>query len=115
MEIQYSELAVKQIKEIVKSDRKSGELILTKIEEYAKNPSFYPDVKLLKGRLQMIDVQIIKDGKKPVAVILDITEYQRLREIEQDRDDYFIALETKLTNKKWTSHELLKNELEINN
>jgi len=63
----------------------------------------------------MIDAQIIKDGKKPVAVILDITEYQRLREIEQDRDDYFIALETKLTNEKWTSHELLKNELEINN
>ena len=55
----------------------------------------------------MIDKQIIKDGDNPVAVILDIREYERLLEIEQDAEDYFAALETKLTNKKWISHEQL--------
>jgi len=55
----------------------------------------------------MIDKQIIKDGNNPVAVILDIREYERLLEIEQDAEDYFAALETKLTNKKWISHEQL--------
>ncbi len=55
----------------------------------------------------MIDKQIIKDGDNPVAVILDIREYERLLEIEQDAEDYFAALETKLTNDKWISHEQL--------
>ncbi len=59
----------------------------------------------------MIDKQIIKDGKKPVAVILDIKEYERLKEIEQDSQDYYSALETKLTNKNWTSHQQLIKEL----
>ncbi len=59
----------------------------------------------------MIDKQIIKDGDNPVAVILDIREYERLLEIEQDAKDYFAALETKLTNKKWISHEQLIKEL----
>lgn len=61
----------------------------------------------------MIDVQIIKDGNKPVAVILDIKEYNRLLQIEQDREDYFTALEIKHTNKKWKSHDKLKAELDI--
>ncbi len=59
----------------------------------------------------MIDKLIIKDGDNPVAVILDIREYERLLEIEQDAKDYFAALETKLTNKKWISHEQLMKEL----
>ena len=59
----------------------------------------------------MIDKQIIKDGNNPVAVILDIREYERLLEIEQDAEDYFAALETKLTNKKWISHEQMLKEL----
>jgi len=61
----------------------------------------------------MIDVQIIKDGNKPVAVILDIKEYNRLLQLEQDREDYFAALEIKQTNKKWKSHDKLKAELDI--
>jgi hypothetical protein len=59
----------------------------------------------------MIDIQIIKDGEKPVAVVLDIKEYNRLLRIEQDQNDYYSALETKRTNKKWTSHDELKREL----
>lgn len=59
----------------------------------------------------MIDKQIIKDGDKPVAVILDIKEYERLREIETDYEDYYSALEIKLSNKSWTSHQQLKQEL----
>jgi hypothetical protein len=61
----------------------------------------------------MIDKQIIKDGDNPVAVILDIREYERLLEIEQDAEDYYVALETKLTNKKWISHEQLLKELSL--
>ncbi len=41
----------------------------------------------------MINKQIIKDGDKPVAVIFDIKEYERLREIETDYEDYYSALE----------------------
>lgn len=59
----------------------------------------------------MMDKQIIKDGDKPVAVILDIKEYERLREIETDYEDYYSALEIKLSNKSWTSHQQLKKEL----
>jgi len=59
----------------------------------------------------MIDKQIIKDGENPVAIILDIKEYERLIEIEQDSMDYYTALETKLTNKKWISHEELIKEM----
>jgi len=59
----------------------------------------------------MIDKQIIKDGEKPVAVVLDIREYERLKEIEQDSQDYYSTFEIKLTNKNWTSHEQLKQEL----
>ncbi len=59
----------------------------------------------------MIDTQIIKDGDKPVAIILDIEEYKRLKEIEQDYEDYYSALETRITNKNWISHEHLKKEL----
>lgn len=61
----------------------------------------------------MIDKQIIKDGDNPVAVILDIREYERLLEIEQDAEDYYAALETKLTNEKWILHEQLLKELSL--
>jgi len=60
----------------------------------------------------MIATQIIKEGKKPVAVILGYEEYLRLKEIEQDRLDYDAAMKTKKTNKKWTDHEDLKKMLD---
>lgn len=59
----------------------------------------------------MIKTQIIRQSKKPIAVIIDYQEYKRLKEIEQDKDDYNSALEIKKTNKKWISHSELKSEL----
>ena len=59
----------------------------------------------------MIKTQIIKEDRKPVAVILDYKEYVRLKEIEEDRGDYFSALDVKKKNKKWTSHRDLKKTL----
>lgn len=59
----------------------------------------------------MIKTQIIKEDNKPVAVILDFNEYKRLKEIEQDKKDYYSALDVKRKNKKWASHKDLKKEL----
>lgn len=58
----------------------------------------------------MIKTQIIKEDSKPVAVILDYKEYLRLKDIEQDKFDYYSALEVKKKNKKWVSHKDLKKE-----
>ena len=59
----------------------------------------------------MIKTQIVKEGKKPIAVLMDYKEYKRLKEIEEDRADYVSALEVKLKNKKWKTHAQLKKEL----
>ena len=59
----------------------------------------------------MIKTQLIRQSRKPIAVILDYDEYKRLKEIETDRDDYLSALEVKKTNKKWTSHSEMKKVL----
>ncbi len=56
----------------------------------------------------MIKTQIVKANDKPVAVVLDYKEYLRLKEIEQDRKDYYSASQVKMKNKKWTSHKDLK-------
>ncbi len=42
---------------------------------------------------------------------MDYKEYVRLKEIEQDRRDYYSAAKTKVANKKWTDHEDLTKEL----
>jgi len=47
----------------------------------------------------MIKTQVIKEKNKPIAVILDYKEYLKLKEIEEDRIDYYSAIETKLKNK----------------
>lgn len=59
----------------------------------------------------MIKTQIVKADDKPVAVIMDYQEYRRLKEIEEDREDYYSALEVKTRNKRWKSHGVLKKEL----
>ncbi|MBI9039224.1 MAG: hypothetical protein JEY97_13905 [Bacteroidales bacterium] len=59
----------------------------------------------------MIQPYIIKQENQPIAIVLDYKEYQRLKEIEEDRSDYFDALEAKYENKKWVNHEDLKKEL----
>ena len=61
----------------------------------------------------MIKTQIVKADDKPVVVIMDYLEYRRLKEIEEDREDYYSALRIKKMNKKWTSHDQLKKELGI--
>jgi len=61
----------------------------------------------------MIKTQIIREDNKPVAVIIDFKEYQRLKEIEEDRIDYYSAIEVKRKNKKWKLHSDLKKELGI--
>ena len=59
----------------------------------------------------MIQPQIIKQENIPIAIIIDWQEYLRLKEIEEDKFDYFTALQIKLKNKKWIKHEDLKKEL----
>lgn len=53
----------------------------------------------------MIETHIIEEDNKPKMVLMDYKEYLRLKQAEEDRDDYYTALETKLTNKKWIKHE----------
>ena len=59
----------------------------------------------------MIKTQIVKSDDYPFAVIMDYKEYLRLKEIEEDKGDYYSALQVKMENKKWKSHKDLKNEL----
>jgi hypothetical protein len=61
----------------------------------------------------MIKTQLVKQDNRPVAVVIDYKEYLRLKEIEEDRDDYYSALEVKIKNKKWKSHSALKKELNL--
>ncbi|HBD95187.1 MAG: hypothetical protein A2015_04720 [Spirochaetes bacterium GWF1_31_7] len=61
----------------------------------------------------MISTQIIKEDNKPVAIILDYAEYLRLKEIDENQQDYYNAVSIKSDNKKWTSHNDLKKELDL--
>jgi hypothetical protein len=42
---------------------------------------------------------------------MDYKEYLRLKEIAEDRADYYSIVEVKRKNKKWKGHEELKKEL----
>lgn len=59
----------------------------------------------------MIETQYLKEGNKEIAVIIDIKEYKRLKELDQDQKDYDSALKTKRENPEWVSHKELKKEL----
>jgi len=59
----------------------------------------------------MIKTQIVKSDDKPLAVIMDYNEYLRLKEIEEDSEDYYSAFQVKMKNKKWKTHEELKKEM----
>lgn len=61
----------------------------------------------------MIKTQIVREGRKPVAVILDYEEYLRLKGIAEDKEDYVTALNVKNTNKTWKDHDQLKKELDL--
>ncbi len=61
----------------------------------------------------MIKTQVIKEGSKPIAVVLDYKEYKRLKDIEEERNDYIEAVGIKKKNKKWYSHNEVKKEIGI--
>ncbi|MCX7049982.1 MAG: hypothetical protein NTX50_31425 [Candidatus Sumerlaeota bacterium] len=61
----------------------------------------------------MIRTQLIKESNKPIAVILDYSEYLKLLEARQDREDYLSAARVKATNRKWHSHAEIKKKLGI--
>ncbi len=61
----------------------------------------------------MIKTQIIKEDNRPVAVILDYKEFVRLKDIEQDKIDYYSALEVKKKNKRWTAHQRFEERIGI--
>jgi len=48
---------------------------------------------------------LMKSKNKPVPVVIDYNEYQKLIEAKQDREDYNLAVKTKKAVKKWVSHE----------
>ena len=59
----------------------------------------------------MIKTQVIREGKRPVAVILDYSEYQKLRELAQDRADYAEAVSAEASSKKLTPLKDVKKSL----
>ena len=61
----------------------------------------------------MIKTQIIREGKKPIAVLIDYNRYLELIQLEEDKSDYQSAMKVKMTNKKWISQEELEKELGI--
>ena len=61
----------------------------------------------------MISSQIITEDNIPVAIVLDYSEYLRLKEIEENQLDYDEAVRIKKEDTKWTSHSDLKKELEL--
>jgi mRNA-degrading endonuclease RelE of RelBE toxin-antitoxin system len=82
MEISYSEKAVKQLKLICKGDRKSGKMIIERIEHYAANPSDKFDIKILKGaygefkRLRVGNYRIIFEDTEEAMQIYEIIHRQ---------------------------------------
>ena len=56
----------------------------------------------------MIETQIIKQGKKPVAVILDYNEYRKLKEIQEEYEDYRDAVNAEQATKKLHSNDEVK-------
>jgi len=59
----------------------------------------------------MIETQIIKQGKKPVAVILDYNEYRKLKEIQEEYEDYHEAVNAEQSTKKLHSNDEVKKKL----
>ena len=82
MEIQYSEKAVKQLKQIAKGDKRTASRILTVMENYARDPKGNFDVKVLKGkyavfkRLRVGDYRVIFDEDENVMFIYEVKHRQ---------------------------------------
>jgi mRNA-degrading endonuclease RelE of RelBE toxin-antitoxin system len=82
MEIEYSERAVKQIKQIHKGDKKSAKMIMETIEAYARNQKGNFDIKVLKGkygefkRLRVGKYRIIFDDVDKVMFVYEVKHRQ---------------------------------------
>lgn len=82
MEINYSQKAVKQLKQIAKGDKKIAARILDAIEAYATNPKRTFDVKILKGkyavfkRLRVGDYRVIFDEDGNIMQIYEVKHRQ---------------------------------------
>jgi len=61
----------------------------------------------------VIKTQIVREGKQPVAVVLDYFTYKKMLDIKEDQLDYLSAAKVKLTNTKWTSHDNLKKAIGV--
>jgi mRNA-degrading endonuclease RelE of RelBE toxin-antitoxin system len=76
-EIEYSEKAQKQVRDIARSDKKSAALIFEKIEQYAEG-SGNADVKILRGkygefkRLRAGNYHVIFDENDRVLFVYSI-------------------------------------------
>ncbi|HEO66239.1 MAG TPA: type II toxin-antitoxin system RelE/ParE family toxin [Spirochaetes bacterium] len=82
MEIIYSSKAAKFLKKLSKGDKKSVEMIINAIEEYALNPQGSFDIQFLKGeysdlkRLRVGQYPIIFDTEENILSILKIYHRQ---------------------------------------
>ena len=82
MDILYSAKAAKQLKNIAHGDKKSAQMIVNGIEDYAENTGKRHDVKVLKGRygtfkrLRVGNYRIIFDDKNRVMLIYEIKQRQ---------------------------------------
>ncbi len=78
MDILYSEKALKYLRKLAKTNKKSAKRIIDEIEEYALNPVGHFDVKILKGklgnfkRLRVGDYRILFDEENHVLNVYDI-------------------------------------------
>lgn len=61
----------------------------------------------------MVETQIIKENENPISVILDIEEFNRLKEIESEQLEYQQVIKTKEETKEWFTLEQVKEELGI--
>ena len=59
----------------------------------------------------MIKTQVITENDKPKAVIIDYKEYLRLKELDEDKEDYLDGIEALKSTKKRHKHEDIKREL----
>lgn len=82
MEIKYSSKASRQISKIAKSDKKSAQRIVDRIESYSGNPSGSFDIKALKGkrasflRLRVGNYRIIFEMEESTMLIYEINYRQ---------------------------------------
>ena len=86
-EIRYSDKAAKQLRKIIKSDKKSAGMILKAIEKYAADPSLNHDVKVLKGRFE--DLKRLRVGNYRIIFdeemhVINIYEVKHLQEAYND-------------------------------